>query len=1334
MASSKLPQNGKFLFNIAAREPYHLPDEVVKLPPPPKAPNAPSPVNILTMVIPPAIMIIGSLITFFATRDTGRGMIAILPMMMMGLGYPLANLFGNKSQVKKYKKALIAREEKYHKTLKEYEDHIEDLMVDQRRIMEREFPDMRTTIDIGLSKGKNKRLWWRKPSEQDFLRLRCGTGDSDLSFTIEPTTTFADEDNLIGLSQQLAQKYLKVDEVPFLVDLKHVGSIAINAANIVLGIRLIRRLLADLIVHHSPDDVDLYIVSDQERAGETWEWLRWVPHVHALDVNYEGRNLLMDKDRINAFLDNLKRIFFERYETIRGKSSTDTSIPLPAIVVIMDDVGSIRQHPDMVRIAAEGYQCGIYVIFMSNERVPRTCRARIDIESERRISYLETIEALGTGQKKNGRPELMRGRDARCLTRALAGLEVAGAERNNSLPTTVRITDILMGDPFSMDSIIHNWQEHKRESAQVLLPVGQWVDRTGLATYEIDFRPENLGGKGAYHAMMIGTTGSGKSIFMQSMVLAAAHKYSPRQLNFMFMDFKAGAAELKKVSDLPHSVGMITDLGPALAERALQALENELSRRKLEFDAAGKITDIWDYNRRFPDRAFPQLLVVIDEFAEGINILPNLVDRLKELGRQGRAFGMYFFLANQEVNSAVEALKANVSWYVLLKVNRAEEMNLIGRNYPVPSGRGHGYIKVKSDVTTVRGAYAGLPANAGDQAENEVGEYTISEFTLDGQHRSLYRYDPKENHSGKEVFVTELDSLMTLIKAASEQLKIPRAAPIYLQPLDEFIPLSSVIQNTEIHRLFTGTEWQVSKAERNIIPAGFIDNPERCLQMPFSINFNDSGGHLWIIGAPGSGKNATILSLLTSLSYTHMPAETQFYILDFGTGALSSLTSLPHCGAVIKAHESERIDRLFRYLQDELSSRAERDWRLEGAPDIYFVINNIADFRVQYPDQADELGRFIRSGGAVGIHLILTSNRGSELPRTLSGNMPRRIVLQMAEQQEYVDVIGKKAAPLSARTEGRGYYVFEEVSECQIAFPDKNLIPNRELTILETSKKPIKKQADTQVLAKTVNQLGIKMLNIWKEDLPRQINAMKEILLIDDFTEIVKTDLTFKSSFTLPIGINYDSLAPTWLDLTEELPFWTVLGPRQSGKSNFLASLLELAYLRADSLWKVTYVSFKRNPFIEKNLKQWENDLITDQDVIVTACEEFTERVSQPSEQFSLLLLDDIGSPYASNNQTITKALDTMGDRLSRLPHGRFLVVLADLVSNLKGGAAYTSPLLKVFQQNQTGIFLSTDDNDMQYFNMRVSLQQKKSLNLMPGRGFFVRKGKFEFTQVPYVG
>lgn len=1327
MTNPKLPQNGKYLYNIAMREPYHLPDEVVKLPAPPQAPNAPSPINLLTMILPPAIMILGSLATIFLAP--GGSKLYALPMMMMSLGFPLANFFGHKSQVKKYKKAMVEREAQYKKTLLQYQGHIDELVNEQRRVLEREFPHLDATLEIGFSKGRNKRLWWRKSNEPDFLRLRCGLGESEPSFKIELPNIAGEQEKLAPLPVQLAQEYISVERMPFLVDLKHIGSLALCASNLVDCLRLARRLLVDLIVHHSPDDVDLYVISDQERAGETWEWLRWTPHVRATEGTYAGHNLLMDKDRINQFLDDLKRIFFERMESVRSHSGNEISFPLPAILVVMDDAGTIRQHPDMVRLASEGYRVGIFVIFLSNDRVPKTCRARLEMDKNKHLYYLETIEALGTGQKKYGAAELVRGRQAAALTRSLAALEVAGTERSNPLPSTVRISEILSEDPFSVESIINNWHQNARESTQLLFPVGQWVDRTGLATYDIDFRPEGMGGKASYHAMMIGTTGSGKSIFMQSMVLAAAHKYSPRQINFMFMDFKAGAAELKKVSDLPHSVGMITDLSPDLADRALQALENELARRKTVFDMAGKITDIWDFNRKFPDRAFPQLLVVIDEFAEGINILPDLVDRLKELGRQGRAFGMYFFLANQEVNSAVDALKANVSWYVLLKVNRPEEMSLIGRNYPVPMGRGHGYVKVKSDVTTIRGAYAGLPVNAGDQDENELGEYAIHEFCLDGQRKPLYRYDPNERTGNRSVHVTELDSLMALIKDASDQLKIPKASPIYLEPLDEFIPLSYVIAQTETHRQFNGSEWVAEKGERNVVPMGYLDNPQRCAQMPFSINFNENGGHLWLIGAPGSGKSAALLNLATAISMTHTPSEAQIYVLDFGTGALSCLGSLPHCGAVIKGHETERMDRLFKFLQETMTDRTERDWRSEGDADIYFVLNNVADFRLQFPDQADELGRFIRSGGSVGIHVILASNRGSELPRTLSGNMPRRIVLQMAEKQEYVDVVGALVPPLSLKTEGRGYLVSDGVCECQVALPDRSLDINREMSSPELARNSSKKASDLQGLAKTISQLGAKMGAAWKDERPRQIIAMQEVLNFEDYAQKMVLELPDRSPFSIPLGVRYDDLSTVWMDLSEELHFWTVIGPRQSGKSDFLVSLFKLSQLHAHHLFKPTYISFKHTPNVLKALKDWEGSPLMDEAEITRACQDFLDRVDQDNDAFNLLFIDDIGTPYANNNQAMIKVLDGLGEKLAQQAHRNFLVVIADLIGNLKGGSAYMSPLLKIFQQSQTGLFLSMDDNDTQYFNIRINLQQKKSLAMMPGRGFFVRKGKADFIQ-----
>lgn len=1331
---SGTPKNGKYIYNVIPREPFKLPDEKMRLPAPPQAPGQPPQINLLMVLLPPLLMMGSMFLGQFLVQKLNNNpsatlsLYALLPMALMGLGFPLANLFSTLSQKKKYKKAMAQRETNYKKTLADVEKEIEETIALQREIMEREFPNADQTRHIGLGRGQSPRLWWRRPGDPDFLMLRVGTGDSSPSFEIELPNLNLENEPLAKFPVELKEKFRTVHNIPTLVDLKRVGSLIINSPDRVLTLRLARRVAIDLCVHQSPNDLSLFLVSDQPKAGETWEWMRWFPHTGSFDGDFSGRNLLMDTDRINAFLDNLKQIMTDRSAANRNQGEPNLPAMMPAIVVFMDDKGTIRQHPDVGRLAGEGYLYGIYLIFISSGGVPRTTRSRIEISSEEKMTYLETFEALGTGQRKTSRPELLTRDQSVAVGRALSSLEVAGNTRTETLPSVVRISDILPGDIFSVQDVISIWNENRKETNQVIFPVGQWVDRTGLATYEIDFRPENLGGLGTYHAMMIGATGSGKSIFLQSLVLAAAYKYSPKELNFMFMDFKAGAAELKKISDIPHSVGMVTDLSPVLADRALKALENEVARRKTAFDSAGKVTDIWDFNRRFSNHAFPHLLVVIDEFAEGIKVLPNLVERLRELGRQGRAFGIYFLLANQEVNSAVEDLKANVGWYILLRVNRLEEMSLIGRNYPIPSGRGHGYIKVKNEVTAIRGAYAGLPANAGNQAENEIEEYSIFEFGPDGQRKLLYHYYPHQDSKSKAQFTTELDAITSLISDACKTLAIPHAAPIYLEPLNEKIPMSMVFQHTETHRLFDGENWVQGGADKNTVPLGFLDLPEQCLQTTFTYDFNDNGGHLWIVGAPGSGKTDVMLSMVFSLCMTHTPEEMQFYVLEFGSGNLSRLESFPHCGGVIRQNDAERLNRLINYLKLELSSRSEPLGYSASLPHIYVFLNNVADFKNQYPDQFDELGRFVRSGGAVGIHLILSTNRGSELSRSLSGNIPARIVLQLAERQEYGDVLGTISVPPLPKSPGRGYLQVDGIVECQVAQPDMGVFgetPPEEVV----SQKPGKESGLEQQLV-VADRAAKWMDKAWKGERPRKIQSMPVTLDIEKFNALVEPERSRQPAYSLPVGISYESLETIWVDPQAELQFWTVTGKKKSGKTNLLASLYMHA-VKSQPAWSVSYFAMKREPMLENRILEMGGKVFFAQPEIAYEAEQFLKRVQEEPEKSNLLLIDDVGSPYSSNNAAMIATLDQLGDQLSRLSDRNFLVVIADLAANLKGGAAYLSPLLKVSQQNQTGFFLSVDDNDLTYFNLRMTIQQRKEYPETTGRGFFVHKSTFTYLQLP---
>lgn len=1330
MITRSYPKNGKYRYNIAGREPWPLPHDVVQIPDPPELPNAPSSVSLLTLLLPSAIMFTGSVLSAIL-MDTGK-LYAILPMMLMGLGYPAANLISHNVQKKKYKQQMIERKEVYTRSLRECQSRIERLVENQRAIMQNEFPPLEQTLAIGLAAGQNKCLWWRKPGEVDFLNLRVGTGVSPLSFSIEAPRALNPKDPLSEMPFELIEHYEQINNMPLLVDLKRLGSLAVYSDSTAGVIRLVRRVLIDVIVHHSPEDVGLYILANRKNALEEWECFKWAPHCHLLDGVPEQQSLLFTTDRINTFLDELKRIFYERLEERRQSHGNKAEYLGRSYVVVLDDQ-DIRSHEDIRRIAEAGRDVGIYLIFVGDFNVPSSCGVRIGIDSTDRLDYLEYIDTQSAGNRQMGTAELAKKSDVEPLTRTLAGMEVIGGKASVALPNTVRVVDLIPGDPYDVAEVVDRWRSHPEDSQQVLLPVGQFVDRDGLRTYEIDFRPESLGGKGAYHAMMIGTTGSGKSIFMQSLVLAAAHRYSPRDINFMFMDFKAGAAELKKVSELPHAVGMVTDLNRDLADRALQALENELSRRKQIFDSAGNITDIWDFNRRFPDQTIPHLVVMIDEFAEGIKILPNLVERLKELGRQGRAFGIYFFLANQEVNSAVDTLKANVSWYILLKVNRQDEMNFIERRLPVPPGRGRGYVKVKSEVTTIQGAFAGLPANTGDQGDSEISELLISTFGPDGDRKELLRFDPrKQAKDGSEV-QTELELLMATINEAAYTLNIPKANPIYTEPLKPAIPLSTLLHRQETYRLFNGQEWDYHNGERNTAPLGFMDIPSRCVQPSFNLNFTGSGGHLWIVGMPGSGKDLVVQSLATSLCLTHTPAELNLYILEFGAGQLAVISQFPHSGAIIRIHEEERMNRLLFFLQETMRERSDSDWQTAGNPEIYVIVNNIADLYSQNPDQAHELGRFIRSGGSVGIHLIITANRVSELPRQLSGNISNRIVLQLTDSQEYLDVLGQRMPSLTLRTQGRGYLAQEgEVAECQVAIPDPALSGSFPREKPDGNNIRWDKDQAIVQLPRLLGALAAEMRAAWSGELPKSIDAMADVLTLTGFERTVERLPKQLSGVSIPIGVDYQRLSPVYVDLRKEGPFWTILGGRQSGKSTSLLSMVYFLENGFPNKCSLTLMPFKRG-LLSQIGSNAHRHLVLGHDAIIETLNQFAETVSNETDVMHVLLMDDLGIAFSCGNNALINALNQLGDQLNIMSHDNFMIVIADLYGNLKSPQTYNSSFLKLFQQSQAGIFYSMDDSDMQWFNAPISLQQKKSLKWLPGRGFYVSKGKTEFIQSPLI-
>ena len=90
------------------------------------------------------------------------------------------------------------------------------------------------------------------------------------------------------------------------------------------------------------------------------------------------------------------------------------------------------------------------------------------------------------------------------------------------------------------------------------------------------------------HALVAGTTGAGKSELLRTLVVSLAPRCSPDHLTFVLVDYKGGAT-FDACADLPHTVGLVTDLDDRLAERALTSLEAELRRRERILRAVGAI-------------------------------------------------------------------------------------------------------------------------------------------------------------------------------------------------------------------------------------------------------------------------------------------------------------------------------------------------------------------------------------------------------------------------------------------------------------------------------------------------------------------------------------------------------------------------------------------------------------------------------------------------------------------------------------------------------------------------------------------------------------------------
>ncbi len=401
------------------------------------------------------------------------------------------------------------------------------------------------------------------------------------------------------------------------------------------------------------------------------------------------------------------------------------------------------------------------------------------------------------------------------------------------------------------------------------------------------------------HALVAGTTGSGKSELLRTLVASLALAHDPEHVNFVLVDYKGGSAFDAAVR-LPHTVGLVTDLDGGLADRALRCLEAELRHRERELRTLGA-PDIERF--RTLGGRLPRMLIVVDELAALARELPRFVGSLVDIAARGRSLGIHLVLATQRPAGVVsDAIRANTDIRVALRVtDRADSTDVLGDPAAAAIGRdlpGRGLVRLgPGDLVPFQAATVSAgPATAGTVT---VRPFRFGHDPGDGPHPVRSAAERPEP--------TDLERLSAAAVEAAARLRLPSPR----RPWPE--PLPGRLSTDDLSPAVSGDG----------VPVGLADEPDRQRTVPFT--WSPAEGNLGLYGAPGSGLTTALETVVLGLVAGHATDPVDIYVVD-APGDLGRLSRLAAVGAVVSPGEVDRMARLVRMLLAGIDRAARPRW------------------------------------------------------------------------------------------------------------------------------------------------------------------------------------------------------------------------------------------------------------------------------------------------------------------------------------------------------------------------------------------------------------------------
>ena len=191
------------------------------------------------------------------------------------------------------------------------------------------------------------------------------------------------------------------------------------------------------------------------------------------------------------------------------------------------------------------------------------------------------------------------------------------------------------------------------------------------------------------HQILYGAPSTGKTSFLQTVILSAALSYTPEQVNFVILDY--GSFILKVFETLPHCIIAADPTDEDKVKKAYEFLRNELASRRKLFSAEG-VANLEAY-REAVGKPVPAIIVVVDNIASLSNQSSDLMDVLNMTARDGGGLGIYLMIATGNSGGFLYKISQYVkSNHTLQMTDKTDYRPLVGGdgkmypgNYP---GRG----------------------------------------------------------------------------------------------------------------------------------------------------------------------------------------------------------------------------------------------------------------------------------------------------------------------------------------------------------------------------------------------------------------------------------------------------------------------------------------------------------------------------------------------------------------------------------------------------------------------------------------------------------------------